>query len=75
VPFADMPCPVAQALDVVGEWWTLLVVRNIMLGQRRFEAIQADLGIARDILSDQLSTLVAHDVVTRVKYHDHPERF
>lgn len=70
-----MNCSVARTLDVVGEWWTLLIVRNIMLGQRRFEAIQADLGIARNILSDRLNTLVAHGVVERVKYHDHPERF
>lgn len=70
-----MNCSVARSLDVVGEWWTLLVVRNIMLGQRRFEAIQADLGIARNILSDRLTTLVAAGVVERVKYQDHPERF
>lgn len=69
-----MNCSVARTLDIVGEWWTLLIVRNIMLGQRRFEAIQADLGIARNILSDRLNTLVAHDVVAKVKYHEHPER-
>ena len=56
---AHLNCSVAQTLDVVGEWWTLLIVRNLMFGQRRFEAIQADLGIARNILSDRLSTLVA----------------
>ena len=70
-----MNCSVARTLDIVGEWWTLLVVRNIMLGQRRFEAIQSDLGIARNILSDRLNTLVAAGVVQRVKYQDHPERF
>ena len=70
-----MNCSVARTLDIVGEWWTLLIVRNIMLGQRRFEAIQADLGIARNILSDRLNTLVAHDVVAKVKYHEHPERY
>ena len=72
---AHLNCSVAQTLDVVGEWWTLLVVRNLMFGQRRFEAIQSDLGIARNILSDRLGTLVAHGVVDRVKYQDHPERF
>ena len=70
-----LSCSVARTLDVVGEWWTLLVVRNLMFGQRRFEAIQADLGIARNILSDRLATLVAHDVVVKTKYQDHPERF
>jgi DNA-binding HxlR family transcriptional regulator len=68
-------CSVAQTLDVVGEWWTLLIIRNLMWGQHRFEVIQSDLGIARNILSDRLNTLVAHGVVERVKYHDHPERF
>ncbi|MEX0847948.1 MAG: helix-turn-helix domain-containing protein [Ilumatobacteraceae bacterium] len=72
---AHLECSVAQTLEVVGEWWTLLVVRNLMFGQLRFEAIQADLGIARNILSDRLSTLVLHGVVDRVKYQDHPERF
>ncbi|MBI5088221.1 MAG: helix-turn-helix transcriptional regulator [Actinobacteria bacterium] len=72
---AHLNCAVAQTLDVVGEWWTLLVVRNLMWGQRRFEAIQADLGIARNILSDRLGTLVHHEIVERVKYQDHPERF
>ncbi len=72
---AHLQCSVAQSLDIVGEWWTLLVLRNIMLGQRRFEAIQANLGIARNILSDRLGTLVEHELVSRVKYQDAPERF
>lgn len=72
---SHLNCSVARTLDIVGEWWTLLVIRNIMLGQCRFEAIQTDLGIARNILSDRLNTLVAHGVVERVKYHEHPERF
>jgi DNA-binding HxlR family transcriptional regulator len=70
-----MNCSVARTLDIVGEWWTLLIVRDIMMGQHRFEGIQADLGIARNILSDRLNTLVAHEIVDRVKYMDHPERF
>ena len=72
---AHFNCSVAQTLEVVGEWWTLLIVRNVMFGQRRFEAIQADLGIARNILSDRLATLVEHEVLEKVKYQDAPERF
>jgi DNA-binding HxlR family transcriptional regulator len=72
---AHLSCSVAQTLDIVGEWWTLLVVRNLMFGQRRFEAIQSDLGIARNILSDRLGTLVEHGVVERIRYQEHPERF
>jgi DNA-binding HxlR family transcriptional regulator len=72
---SHMNCSVARTLDIVGEWWTLLVVRNLMFGQRRFEEIQGDLGIARNILSDRLNTLVEAGVVDRVKYMDHPERY
>ena len=70
-----MQCSIAQTLEIVGEWWTLMVLRNISFGQRRFEAIQADLGIARNVLSDRLITLVEHGVLARVKYQDNPERF
>jgi DNA-binding HxlR family transcriptional regulator len=68
-------CSVARSLDVIGEWWTLLIVRDIVFGVRRFEAIQADLGVARNILADRLATLVDHDVLARRKYQDGPERF
>ena len=67
-------CSIARALDVVGEWWTLLIVRDVFLGIRRFEAIQADLGIARNVLSDRLSTLVERGVLEKRRYQDHPER-
>ena len=57
-------CSIARALDVVGEWWTLLVIRDVtFLGNRRFEAIQANLGIARNVLSDRLTTLVDSGVL------------
>jgi DNA-binding HxlR family transcriptional regulator len=72
---SHMNCSVARTLDIVGEWWTLLIVRNLMFGQRRFEEIQGDLGIARNILSDRLNTLVDAGIVDRVKYMDHPERY
>jgi DNA-binding HxlR family transcriptional regulator len=68
-------CSVARALDVVGEWWTLLVVRDLFFGVRRFEAIQTDLGIARNILTDRLTTLVEHGVVERRQYLEAPPRF
>lgn len=72
---AHLNCSVAKTLDIVGEWWTLLIIRNLMFGQHRFEAIQSDLGIARNILSDRLSTLVDRGIVERIKYQDHPERY
>ena len=72
---AHFNCSVAQTLEVVGEWWTLLIVRNVMFGQRRFEVIQADLGIARNILSDRLNTLVAHGILRREAYQERPVRY
>lgn len=72
---AHFNCSIAQSLEIVGEWWTPLVLRNVFLGRHRFEAIQADLGIARNILSDRLSSLVAHGVLHKVRYCDHPERY
>jgi len=71
---AHLQCSIAQTLDIVGEWWSLLIIRNISFGQRRFEGIQADLGIARNVLSDRLITLVDHDVLEKVKHQDNPER-
>ena len=72
---AHLQCSIAQTLELVGEWWTLLVLRNISFGQRRFEAIQADLGIARNVLSDRLSMLVEHGILEKVMYQEHPQRF
>lgn len=72
---AHLQCSIAQTLEIVGEWWTLLVLRNISFGQRRFEVLQADLGIARNVLSDRLNTLVEHGVLEKCKYQDNPERF
>jgi DNA-binding HxlR family transcriptional regulator len=65
VPFADMPCPVAQTLELVGEWWTLLIVREAFLGRRRFVEFQQQLGIARNVLSSRLRKLVAEGILER----------
>lgn len=68
-------CSIARSLDIVGEWWTPLILRDIFQGLRRFEEIQADLGIARNILSDRLSTLVERGVVERCLYQEGPDRY
>lgn len=72
--FADMNCSVAQALEVVGEWWTPLILRDAFLGVRRFEDFQRRLGIARNVLSDRLESLVEHGVLERRPYQDRPPR-
>ena len=61
-----MNCGVAQALEALGDWWTLLIVRNAFFGMRRFADFQSDLGIAKNILSDRLQHLVDHEILERV---------
>jgi DNA-binding HxlR family transcriptional regulator len=63
---ARLNCSVARSLDVVGEWWSLLVVRDVAYGLTRFSDIQRSLGIARNILADRLGTLVDAGILTRV---------
>jgi DNA-binding HxlR family transcriptional regulator len=73
--FEDMHCSVAQCLEVVGEWWTLLIVRDAFLGVRRFDDFQARLGISRNILTQRLITLVEAGVFDKVPYSEHPPRY
>jgi DNA-binding HxlR family transcriptional regulator len=70
-----MPCSVAQALELVGERWTLLVVRDCLLGVTRFDQIQQRLGIARNVLSDRLELLVEVAVLERRPYQERPVRY
>jgi DNA-binding HxlR family transcriptional regulator len=73
--FETMNCSVAQTLEVVGEWWTMLIVRDCFLGITRFDDFQERLGISRNILTERLEHLVARDVLVRVPYQDHPIRY
>jgi len=73
--FADMHCSVAQCLEVVGEWWSMLILRDVFLGVTRFEDIQRRLGIARNILNLRLNHLVETGVLKKVPYSDHPPRY
>jgi len=72
--FEDMTCSVAQCLEVVGEWWSLLIVRDAFLGVTRFDDFQARLGISRNILNQRLSRMIDNGVLERVPYQDHPPR-
>jgi DNA-binding HxlR family transcriptional regulator len=67
-------CAVGNTLAVIGERWTLLVLRESFLGVRRFEQLQRNTGIARNILSDRLNTLVHHGILRRELYQERPER-
>lgn len=75
VSFADMNCSIAQALEIIGEWWTPLILRDIHRGITRFDAIQASLGISRKVLTQRLETLLEHGVVERVAYQQRPPRY
>ena len=72
--FRDYACSTAQSLEVVGEWWTLLIVRDAFFGVRRFDDFRSRLGIARSVLSARLERLVEEGVLEAVRYSDHPPR-
>lgn len=72
--FEDVNCSVAQCLEVVGEWWTLLIVRDLFLGVRRFDELQIRLDISRNVLTERLEHLIAHGVVERRPYQERPVR-
>jgi DNA-binding HxlR family transcriptional regulator len=72
--FAGVNCSVAQCLEVVGEWWSLLIIRDAFLGVTRFDDFQARLGISRNILNHRLTRLVEGGVLKRVPYCEHPPR-
>jgi DNA-binding HxlR family transcriptional regulator len=72
--YQSQSCSIAGALEVVGERWSLLIVRDILLGLRRFDELQAHLSIARNVLQTRLQRLQSHGVIERVPYQQHPPR-
>jgi DNA-binding HxlR family transcriptional regulator len=68
-------CSIARTLEVLGERWTLLIVRDAMLGLRRFDEFQHSLDVARNVLTDRLKRLVEAGVLERVEYQQRPPRF
>jgi DNA-binding HxlR family transcriptional regulator len=72
--YESQVCSVAGALEVVGERWSLLIVRNVLLGLRRFDEIQENLGIARNVLHKRLIRLVDQGVLEKRLYQEHPPR-
>jgi DNA-binding HxlR family transcriptional regulator len=69
-----MSCPIARTLEIVGEWWTLLIIRDALLGSRRFEEFR-QIGIADNILSARLELLVREGILERKAYQEHPLRY
>jgi DNA-binding HxlR family transcriptional regulator len=68
-------CPVARATSVIGDRWTLLIVRDCFLGKSRFEEFQKSLGMTRHVLADRLKRLVAEGVLERNPYQTRPVRY
>jgi DNA-binding HxlR family transcriptional regulator len=73
--YAMQHCSIARALEILGERWTLLILRECFYGVRRFSVMQRNLGIARNILSTRLQSLVGAGVLERVPYQQEPPRY
>lgn len=72
--YKDQNCSIARALELVGERWTILVLRDVFLGVRRFDALQRDLRIARNVLAARLDRLVGEGILEKVPYQERPPR-
>lgn len=73
--FGEMACSIARTLDVIGEPWSPLVLRNVFIGINRFDQLQESLGISRKVLTERLKWLVEHGVLAREEYSSRPPRF
>jgi DNA-binding HxlR family transcriptional regulator len=72
--FAEFHCSLSQALEVVGDWWTPLIIRDLAVGLDRFDDLAVDLGISRNLLTTRLNDLVSNGIVHRERYSEHPPR-
>ena len=70
----DLDCSIAHSLELIGERWSLLVIRDVFLGVRRFEDLQRNLGIARNVLAARLDKLTADGILERRPYSERPPR-
>ena len=73
--FGDMQCPIARSLERVGEWWSMLILRDASLGLTRFDQFQESLGIAPNILTRRLKSLVEAGLLERRRYSERPPRY
>lgn len=73
--FQDENCSVAQALEIIGDWWTIMIVREAFLGARRFVDFEANLPISKNVLTQRLAHLVEHGVLERVDAGQHGTRY
>lgn len=73
--FGNAPCSIARSLDVLGDWWSPLIIRECLYGVHRFDELQGWLGIPRNILARRLALLVERNVLERRPYQERPPRF
>jgi DNA-binding HxlR family transcriptional regulator len=73
--FAEMRCSLARSLELIGDWWTPLVLRDLFLGVNRFDVLAEDLGISRNLLTRRLKALEENGVVARRAYQERPPRY
>ena len=73
--FASWPCSIARSVDLLGDWWTPLVLKEAFLGVRRFDEMQRSLGIGRNVLTQRLRRLVDEGLLERVRYQERPDRY
>jgi DNA-binding HxlR family transcriptional regulator len=73
--YDNQVCSIAGTLELIGERWTILILRDVFLGIRRFDDLQRELGIARNVLRDRLNLLVEEGILEKRLYQERPERF
>src|SRR2546429_7687456 len=73
--FARMACPIARSLERVGEWWSILILRDALHGLTRFDQFQKSLGIAPNTLTRRLNALVEAGLLERRRYNERPPRY
>ncbi|CAN5376211.1 helix-turn-helix domain-containing protein [soil metagenome] len=73
--YSDQICSISRSLEVVGERWTLLILRDVLLGRHRFDEFVESLGVTRTVLTQRLRHLVDEGVLERTAYQQRPERF
>jgi DNA-binding HxlR family transcriptional regulator len=73
--YTGQDCSIARALEIVGERWTLLIIRDASLGRSRFDEFQESLGISRNVLAERLARLVDEGILERVLYQERPPRY
>jgi DNA-binding HxlR family transcriptional regulator len=73
--FAQMRCSLARGLDMIGDWWSPLIIRDLFLGVARFDELVEDLGISRNLLTRRLKALAARGIIERMAYQRSPTRY